>query len=328
MWCVSAQAKIVVASCCDDGYAQHLAVGLGSMVRRIDAARVVDVYIVDCGISGRNLARVRAALGRANPRATVRVIRPDDVRLPRLVAGPERLHRPAVLMRILLPDLLPAEVERVLYVDADTVTLEDVTPLFDMDLMGHALWAVEDLAAAVEVARLEAAVRAPRFTGAAAYFNGGVLLMDLARWRAAGVGAAALRVIATTPEIIKLADQDALNLGFGGDFGRLPGRWNNQIRGRRASAPEALGPETPRGILHWAGRRKPWDLGRKCLREDAYVAELVASGWLGPSALAGLRLSRAADRARLAARRLAGRAAAWRRGPIAASADLSPSRRT
>jgi UDP-D-galactose:(glucosyl)LPS alpha-1,3-D-galactosyltransferase len=301
---VPTPSKVVVASCCDDAYAQHVTVALASLARRVDPARALEMFVVDCGIAPRNLARIREALGRTAPRATVRIIDAAAARLPRLVAGPTRLHRPAVLMRILLPDLLPPDVERVLYIDADTVTLDDVGPLFDLDLRGQALWAVEDSGAPDEIARLESDPRAPRFPHPRAYFNGGLLLMDLPKWRASFAGPRALDLIETAPDLIRLADQDALNLSFAGDFGVLPRRWNNQIRGDRAFVPEFVARGRLGGVLHWAGRRKPWDRGGRCLRADVYLAELAASGWLGPGALAVLRLTRAWDAALGLARRV------------------------
>ena len=56
----------------------------------------------------------------------------DDVAgLPTMTIIPK-----AMWYRIFLPDLLP-DVDRVLYLDADTLVVDDVTPLFDQPL-GHA----------------------------------------------------------------------------------------------------------------------------------------------------------------------------------------------
>lgn len=109
--------------------------------------------------------------------------------------------------RVLLPELLP-EVERVLYLDADTLVLAPLRPLWETDLG-------ERIAAAVHnpmYAFLDAGFMAALGLGSPRdYFNSGVLLLDLKRWRQAGLSAELNRFVASYGEVQNWPDQNALN---------------------------------------------------------------------------------------------------------------------
>jgi lipopolysaccharide biosynthesis glycosyltransferase len=79
--------------------------------------------------------------------------------------------------RLALPSLLP-DTARVLYLDCDTLALAPLAPLWELDLQGSAVGAVTNVFPPDLVHRPGDLGLAP-----AAYFNSGVLLMDLDSWR-------------------------------------------------------------------------------------------------------------------------------------------------
>jgi lipopolysaccharide biosynthesis glycosyltransferase len=199
-----------------------------------------------------------------------------------------RLHGPvtwpshltaATLLRLLLPSVLK-DIDRVVYLDCDLVVLKDITTLYDTDLLGFPLaacldfwltggppfappivgWGVEDWQKFLcDVVRL---------VDFKAYFNAGVLVMDLKRFRNTGLIHAAEDFLEQTKYKTVYVDQDALNHVVNGEFVRLDSRWNvlgnrresgfnNADRDNATAAPLPLSDSDP-WIIHYAGPYKPW----------------------------------------------------------------------
>src|SRR5262249_22491076 len=158
--------------------------------------------------------------------------------------------------RLLIAELLPRSIRKVLYLDVDILVCDDLTPLLQTDLEGFAFGAVLDL--------LDNRVKAgetiwtkdlPRVQY---YLNAGVLLMDLERWRAEQISGKALDYLKEHPKT-PLSDQDALNVVCDGRWKQLNARWNviNDHRTKISSRGTGTGP----AILHFAGPLKPWQVG-------------------------------------------------------------------
>ena len=126
----------------------------------------------------------------------------------------------ATWYRILLPELLP-DVDRVLFLDADLIVCDALDELFETDLDGAYV------AAVTNVFPPELAQR-PAQLGLApdAYFNAGVLLMNLAEMRRDARTEALLEYGVQNAERLEWRDQDALNVVLGERRLALHPRWN------------------------------------------------------------------------------------------------------
>ena len=187
-------------------------------------------------------------------------------------------HRftPAMWYRLFLPELLP-DIDRVLYLDADTLAVDSLAPLWEIDLGEHWVGAVTNVFE-------EWALGRPAELGLAGperYFNSGVLVLNLEQMRRDGRGPA-LREFVRERELL-WPDQDALNVVLGERRLELHPRWNCmnsvlafpqavEVFGARA-VEEAR--ENP-GIRHFEGpdANKPWHLlceapGRERWREHS-----------------------------------------------------------
>lgn len=187
---------------------------------------------------------------------------------------------PAVMWyRVLLPHLLPAT-ERVLYLDCDTLIVDDLSALWDIDLEASYLGAVTNaFELGMERHATDLGLRSP-----ADYFNSGVLLFNLDRMRADGVTEAILECARTRPLI--WPDQDALNLVLGGSRLPLDPRWNC-MNVLFYGAAATIGAEVARAavarpaILHFEGPQmaKPWHYLNRHPRRAAYFAHRSATPW-------------------------------------------------
>lgn len=270
---------IYLACGASDEYAAHLAVTLHSALRHIDRTRQVHVCVMDGGIASKKLARVRSGLAAAHPRVTIDFIRPN-LKPIRGLPTTDR-YPPSVYFRLLMPFVLPNFVESVLYLDADIVVTEDVSPLFDFDLEAAPLWAVRDPGGTNGVERLRQDFPGLSLPKDMDYFNGGVMLINLPEWRRQRVSERVIDLIGKCGDRFSYFEQDAMNIVMAKNWGQLHLRWNNIIQGRSQRFPKTPDWNGSDGILHFAGRRfKPWHWSGRCLHEDTYRSALLASGVL------------------------------------------------
>src|SRR5690348_10631607 len=99
-----------------------------------------EFYLLDCGIEPRTLADLRAfAISRGIQLTFINI----DVTLFRDLPTTNALSV-AAYARLLIPDLFPSPIERVLYLDADCIVVGDITALWRFDLGKAAIAAVND----------------------------------------------------------------------------------------------------------------------------------------------------------------------------------------
>lgn len=169
-----------------------------------------------------------------------------------------------VYARLLLGDLMPPEVSRIIYLDCDMLVRWPIEQLFDIDLAGQPLGAVRDALAPFITLRRDMRQNADIFEPADPYFNSGMLVIDLDQWREIDVKAEIGRLAASGVIARLYFDQDMLNLIFRGRWHGLPWRWNT-IDAHPAH--EALDP----AILHFTKKGKPWFILAGILRSTAYA---------------------------------------------------------
>ncbi|SMQ85716.1 Lipopolysaccharide biosynthesis protein, LPS:glycosyltransferase [Devosia lucknowensis] len=182
------------------------------------------------------------------------------------VAGLPRSGRwPSVVYaRLMLPDLLPQTVERVIYLDCDTLVRAPIEQLYAADLGGQPLGAVQEALSPFIPLRRDMRENADIFDGAEPYFNSGVLVIDLAQWRTLDMKAQIGALEASRVLSRLYFDQDMLNLIFRERWQALSWRWNT-IDAHQAH--EALNP----AILHFTQASKPWHLTAGILHSTAYA---------------------------------------------------------
>jgi len=184
---------------------------------------------------------------------------------------------PSVLARLFLDQIIPPDVKRLLYLDADTLAVDRLDALQRIGFMGKPVAAVDDFIMAFP-RKLKKRREKIGLGPESAYFNSGVLLFDWPHSLKFDLFRAARHKLETCSDSYHATDQDALNATLDGKWLRLSPRWNAQTGFlREISAP---------AILHFTGRRKPWQkqaswLHRRYIRR--YRDYLTGTRWdLGP----------------------------------------------
>lgn len=166
----------------------------------------------------------------------------------------------ATYLRIYMPRLLPADIDKVLYLDSDIIVIDSIDELWNTPLGDYALAAVEE--------RPPHDVETPRRLGYPeewSYFNAGVLLVNLKLWRQLDVTSRCHDIIAEKGALLLHHDQDVLNTLLGGNKMLLSARWNMMdffllcepdVQPRRMD--DIRQSLTCPAIIHYNHLRKPW----------------------------------------------------------------------
>ncbi len=277
---------IHVACAADANYVIPLAVTMCSIAANCTKTRGLVFHVIQSGIGHDLRKKVAVSLERTGfPDARINWI---DVPLER-IANLKLAHDYTTCLtfaRLLIPELLPVTVEKALYLDCDIVVNEDVGELWDMDLGEKSLFAARDSLGVVS--QQPGGLLNYRELGIPAnahYFNAGVLLMNLQKWRDCSISERLFKYLWDHRAIIQLADQEALNAVLWDDWGELDYRWNWQVAWRRVrlgiAAVNWVPEETRKSIIHFVRAEKPWLPGCDCPERTYFFKYLDRTEWAG-----------------------------------------------
>jgi lipopolysaccharide biosynthesis glycosyltransferase len=227
---------MIIVSAADERFVRHFAAMLHSAWTHHPDARF---YLLDCGIKSTTLTILTDWAGALGARLIV--VKIDTAQFVDLPTN--RDWTTAIYARLLIPELLPQDIERVLYLDADCIVIADLSPLWQMNMGVAAIAGVRDHGGWHE-----------GLTGCARrdYVNTGVLLMNLSVWRRDHLATSTIDLIAENNHFC-CPDQTATNLVCDGHKLFLPNGWNLTL----GDPPLRLQGGALR-ILHWTGFMKPW----------------------------------------------------------------------
>jgi len=239
-----------------------LTVALCSAASNCNRSRSLVFYVVHSGIQSHVQGRVESSLAKVGfPDARIKwIVAPFDLIYDLKLTKP--YLSALTYAKLLLPHLIPDDVSKVLYLDSDLVVRDDLANLWDTDLGDKALFAVRDRIAWVSAPRGLANYRELGIPQDAKYFNAGLLLVNLAKWRETKISERIFSYLRTYDAIIKMEDQEGLNAVLFDDWGELPFRWNWQIPWRLYRSGERrmewIPDESTKSIIHFTTAEKPW----------------------------------------------------------------------
>jgi lipopolysaccharide biosynthesis glycosyltransferase len=161
-------------------------------------------------------------------------------------------YTPVVYLRLFLADILPPDIQRLVFIDCDVLVRAPLAELAAIDLQGRVLAAVsESQRLAFQSGR--DLTRRSYFDPADDYFNAGVMLIDFEQWRSIDLVRQFTNQVLPQDRPRFFQDQDILNLIFRDRWLKLPVTWNFQD-------PRASHEPFDLAVLHYTGKAKPWHL--------------------------------------------------------------------
>lgn len=268
--------NIVFAS--DNNYAQHSCVTMVSLLQNSDAKERIRFYILSDNISANNKLKISKTVSKLG--AAIIFIDVDDKLLGNVyVSG--HISK-AAYFRLMISELLPKEIHKVIYLDVDLLVYGDIEELWNFDMQDMPVAAVADYGV-ISSSRLQ--TQKYSVIGLRVgedYFNSGVLVIDLRQWREKKYGKMVADLVGK--QQFPHHDQDALNKVFMNEWLKLPLTWNvippvfnlflKILLNSKLRKAAIVAKRNP-AILHFAGRYKPWEFEKKEGFNDRYYDYLL-----------------------------------------------------
>lgn len=254
--------KINIVFASDNNYAQHTAVAMASVLVNTKVSQRIQFYLIDDEIQQENKEKITKTV--QNLGGNIEFIKIKNSRLEDCYVSGE-LSR-ASYFRLDIANILDENIEKIIYLDCDLLVYDDIEKMWQLDMGGKPVAATCDLGI---MASARVRKQKNKFIGLpfdAPYFNAGVLIMDLKKWRD-GNYAEAIIALATQNKYPN-HDQDALNKFFMNNWQEIPLRWDVippvfnlflKIVTKPDLRKKAIEAKLNPAIFHYAGGYKPWE---------------------------------------------------------------------
>lgn len=204
----------------NEDYAPYAGVSIFSLLENNKNAEEIDIYILgeDLTKSSRNKI---SELILAYNRNVFFADGDEIISILKELGIPKYRGSYATNMKMFFPLHVEGSIERLLYIDSDTLILGDLQPLFEKDMHQKPLEMVLD----------SLAVKHKRYIGFTRdepYFNAGVMLIDIPCWNENRCTQKIIDHVKNTRAHYMAPDQDLLNAALKGMIGRLHPEYNLQ----------------------------------------------------------------------------------------------------
>lgn len=255
----------------DDKYAQHCAVMLTSLFLNNKQSHFI-IYIITNGLHRKNQKGLNKLVKKYKAQSYFYII---DEKI--LENAPITHHVSlATYYRILLPKILPNSLEKVLFLDSDLLILDDISPLWNININEYYIGGCCEYPSTERKVGLG-------LKPESSYFNAGVMLVNLTKWRIDGILDKALNFIKNYPDRIQFWDQDVLNVILENKWLQLSHKWNVNQKFyvipysydyfKISKTEYNLLGNSP-SILHFTGSNKPWDKNNAHPKKEEYFTYL------------------------------------------------------
>lgn len=194
-------AHIVYAS--DDRFAEILGVSLVSLYENSQDMDDLVVYVLDSGINEENKNKIEG-ISKKYHRQLVHWLPAKDINKELSMRVKTDRGSLSQYARLFVSSALPSDIDRVLYLDCDTIIVKNIRELWNLNLHGNTIGALLDAFSSQYRANIDLQKND-------VMFNSGVMLIDLARWKEKRIEEQLMKFIQKKNGQIQQGDQGALN---------------------------------------------------------------------------------------------------------------------
>lgn len=252
--------NINICLSCDNNYSKYAGVVIASILSNANREDDLNIFILDGGISDENKQNI-ISLSTIKP-CKISFIKINETLFNdyKQIKTHKYLTLPAYY-RLKLPSLLP-EIDKIIYLDCDTIVCSDLSDLFNIDINNFALAGVLDI-------NKKMLKKNPK------YFNSGVLLINLKYWRENNIEEQLLQYTKDNIDNITLGDQEILNRFLAGKTKIIEDIWNIQSSNFTNRSSYANNPK----IIHFVAKNKPWSGNSYSFHKNEYFKYLQLTPW-------------------------------------------------
>lgn len=267
----------------DNNFVPQLAAGMCSIFENNKAEDAISIYVFSNGITRQNQQKLTEFTSTYN----------RNVVFINIVGFMDKLGfdfdtsgwNEIVLARLLMARFLPASIHRVLYLDGDTIVRGTLAPFYYRDMQSNTLSMVMEPTASQER-------RNGLGIGDLPYFNAGVLLVDLDRWRSTNAEGRLLAFCKEKGDRLFANDQDAINVvlareilpaapkyNYSNVFDYYPYKMLKECMPDFCSEQEYDDSVKSPCIVHFLGEDRPWRKGNTHRFSKDYYRYLQKTPW-------------------------------------------------
>ena len=208
----------------------HFAILIAALLKSIDlnhkSDEHIDFYIIDDGIASKTKAKLNTVVSK--DRFTLIWINSKDL-LPRGVSIPiDTSSWPmTTYFKIFAPYVVDQNLDRLIYLDVDTIVQSDIAELWQTEMGDFILAAAQDIS--LNVSCEWAGIPNYNDLGIASdamYFNAGVLVFKPKEWREQKIAIQIMDALVKYKQHVVFADQYGLNVVMVNKWKQLDPRWN------------------------------------------------------------------------------------------------------
>lgn len=257
----------------DDNYVQHAAVMLMSL-SLTNKYNSFDVYVLSLGVKEESKRKLQDVFYKSNLHIYF-----IDIKESVLVKFPIRKKdylSLATYLRLFMPDKLPDNINKILYLDSDIIINGDIAPLFNTDVTG------KYAAACLDVDQ-DNCLRL-NYDKRLGYYNAGVFLFNIYEMRKIKFMEFVRDYVENVNAPLKYHDQDVLNFLFKGKIVSVNHKWNllecyylkKELHDLYDDIDDAI--EHPM-IIHYSSSFRPWNFGCNHPLKSKYFFYLDMIPW-------------------------------------------------
>ncbi len=192
-----------VAFATNDEYAPHLGASIASLLLNAHNNNNISIHVLHQSLSDSNMCNLMHLKRlRSNTHINLLKVCAEEFKCFPLLTGN---HTVETYFRLRLPTIL-SEIDKVIYLDADTIVVNDIEKLWDEEIGDNLLLAVEEPRHLNKERLAELGMKDD-----SPYFNGGVLSINLAKMRTIGFEQKVDAYVHKKFRVLKYQDQDILN---------------------------------------------------------------------------------------------------------------------
>jgi lipopolysaccharide biosynthesis glycosyltransferase len=260
----------------DKNYGQHTGIMLTSLLATQNPENEIRISILDGGIlpsDREKINRIFLKYGKALPQyISIHDKYIGNVKIDGHVSI-------ATYYRVLLPKIFP-NLEKILYLDSDVVVTAPLDVLWSTDINNYYAAAIQDSGAPDEKHYTDLGL-----PGVAHYFNAGVLLINLKKWRQDGIEDKLIEIIHTRHSLLKFWDQDAINSLLWRKVKIIDPKFNVMVHFLKKHHQSIYSNNEIKNaikhpvIVHYNSQDKPWNTYCQNKLKNNYRSYLKKSEW-------------------------------------------------
>lgn len=268
----------------NDKFVPQVAAGITSVCENNRDIDNIDFYLMSMGISEKNKKKLKKYVKKYD--RNIYFIELDNLSSYFDFDFDTNGWNPIVLARLLLDKLLPKKLEKILYLDGDTIVRGSLKELWNTDMSEYSI------AASIEPTIDKKRKNSMNMSGFP-YYNAGVLLVNLNKWKKDKIGEQIIKYYQDNNGNLFANDQDAINgsqvgkiytlspkYNFYNIFYQYPYKFLRKLCDfEYVSYDVFMDAKTNPIIIHYLGEERPWRIGNKHKYKDDYLKYLSMTPW-------------------------------------------------